>query len=67
MAFTRLSEDEIAEFLINTERKENKITQNIFLDGYYLLFEEYGQEKKMFLYLETVPKKRPNFRRKSTE
>ena len=47
MAFTQLSENEIAEFLINTERKESKITQNILLDGYYLLFEKYGQEKKI--------------------
>ena len=44
MAFTRLSEDEIADFLMNTERKESKITQNILLDGCYLLFEEYVQE-----------------------
>ena len=66
MAFTRLSEDEIAEFLINTERKESKITQNILLDGYYLLLKEYVQEKNLFLYLETVPTKRPKFRRKST-
>ena len=58
---------ELPEFLINTERKESKITQNILLDGYYLLFEEYGREKKLLLYLETVPKKRPKFRRKSTE
>ena len=35
MAFTWLSEDEIAEFLINTERKESKITQNLLLDGCY--------------------------------
>ena len=67
MAFTRLSEDEIAEFLINTERKESKITENILLDGYYLLFKEYVQEKTfLYIYLETVPTKRPKFRRKST-
>ena len=47
MAFTRLSEAEIAEFLINTERKESKITQNMLLDGYHLLFKEYVQEKKL--------------------
>ena len=47
MTFTRLPEDEIAEFLINTERKESKITENILLDGYYLLFKEYVQEKKL--------------------
>ena len=46
MAFTRLSEDEIAEFLINTERRESKIRQIILLDGCYLLFEEYVQEKQ---------------------
>ena len=51
MAFTRLSEDEIAEFLINTERKESKITENILLDGYYLLFKEYMQEKNNFIYI----------------
>ena len=47
----RLSEDEIAEFLINTERKESKITENILLDGYYLLFKEYVQEKNFFIYI----------------
>ena len=66
MAFRRLSEDKIAEFLINTERKESKNAQNILLDRYYLLFKEYVQEKNFFLYLETVPTKRPKFRSKST-
>ena len=30
--------------------------QNVFLDGCYLLFEEYLQEKNMCLYPETFPK-----------
>ena len=30
--YSRLSEDEIAEFLTETERKENKNTQNISLN-----------------------------------
>ena len=30
---SRLSEDEIAEFLTKTERKESKNTQNMLLDG----------------------------------
>ena len=38
---SRLSEDELAEFL-----KKCKNTQNILLDRSYLLFEEYLQEKK---------------------
>ena len=37
---SRLSADEIAEFLTKTERKESKNTQNILLDEFYLLFEE---------------------------
>ena len=32
MALTRLSENEIAEFLTKTERKESKNTQNMLLD-----------------------------------
>ena len=43
--YSRLSEDEIAEFLTETERKENKNTQNILLDICYLLFEEYPQKR----------------------
>ena len=43
--YSRLSEDEIAEFLTETERKENKNTQNILLDICYLLFEKYPQER----------------------
>ena len=44
MAFKQLCDDEIAEFLINNERKESKIAQNILLNRCYLLFEEYVQE-----------------------
>ena len=43
--YSRLSEDEVAEFLTETERKENKNTQNILRDICYLLFEEYPQER----------------------
>ena len=43
--YSRLSEHEIAEFLTETERKENKNTQNILLDICYLLFEEYPQKR----------------------
>ena len=45
MAFQQ-SENEIAEFLTKTERKESKNTQNILLDGWYRLFEEYLREKE---------------------
>ena len=38
---SRLSEDEKAEFFTKTERKKCKNTQNILLDGCYLLFEQY--------------------------
>ena len=40
-----LSEDKIAEFLTQTKLKRCKHAQNILLDGCYLLFEEYLQEK----------------------
>ena len=43
--YSRLSEDEIAEFLTETEWKENKNTQNILLNICYLLFEEYPQKR----------------------
>ena len=43
--YSRLSEGEITEFLTETERKENKNTQNILLDICYLLFEEYPQKR----------------------
>ena len=46
MAFTLLCENEVAEFLTKTERKESKNTQNILLDGCYPLFEGYLQEQK---------------------
>ena len=42
--------DEVAEFLTKTERSKSKNTQNILLDGYYLLFEEYLHGKKHVLY-----------------
>ena len=45
----RLSEDEIAEFLINTERKENKITQNIFLHGWIYFLRSMGKKKIDFI------------------
>ena len=41
----------IAEFLIKTERKIYKKTQNILLNGCYLLFEEYLQENTSFYIL----------------
>ena len=50
MAFTRLSEDELAEFLTKTKRKEiNTNTQNILLNGCYLFFGKYMQEKLVFI------------------
>ena len=50
MAFTRLSEDELAEFLTKTEQKEiNKNTHNILLDGCYLFFGKYMPEKFVFI------------------
>ena len=33
---SRLSDDEIAEYLTKTERKKCKYEQNILLDGFYL-------------------------------
>ena len=33
---SRLSDDEIAEYLTKTERKKCKYKQNILLDGFYL-------------------------------
>ena len=50
MAFTRLSEEELAEFLTKTKRKEiNTNTQNILLNGCYLFFGKYVQEKLVFI------------------
>ena len=43
---SRLLEDEIAEFLTKTERKETKNKQNILLDGCCLRFEGYLQDRK---------------------
>ena len=62
---SRLSKDEIPEFLSNTERKESKNTQNILLDRCYLLCEAYLQ-KHFCLYPKSVPKNRPKCRRKFT-
>ena len=45
MEFTAIN-DEVAEFLTTTERRKSKNTQNILLDGCYLLFEEYLHGKK---------------------
>ena len=41
----------IAEFLTKIERKKCNNTQNIVIDGCYLLFEEYLQEKKGSIYI----------------
>ena len=43
---SRLSEDEIAEFLTKTGGKKWKNKQNILLDGFYLLFLEISARKK---------------------
>ena len=45
MEFTAIK-DEVAEFLTKTERRKSKNTQNILLDGCYLLFEELSARKK---------------------
>ena len=45
MEFTAIK-DEVDEFLTKTERRKSKNTQNILLDGCYLLFEEYLHGKK---------------------
>ena len=46
-----------AEFLTKIERNKCNNTQNIVIDGCYLLFEEYLQEKKtIYLYPESVPR-----------
>ena len=42
---SQLSEDEVAEFLTTTEGKNQEYTQNILLDGCYLLFEENDKTK----------------------
>ena len=46
MEFTAIK-DEVAEFLTKTERRKSKNTQNILLDGCYLLFEEYLHGKNI--------------------
>ena len=50
MEFTAIK-DEVAEFLTKTERRKSKNTQNILLDGCYLLFEEYLHGKKHRFYI----------------
>ena len=60
--YSRLSEDEIAEFLTETERKENKNTQNILLNM-LSTFWGVSAKKTLCLYPETVPKNRPKFRK----
>ena len=55
--YSRLSEDEIAEFLTETERKENKNTQNILLNICYLLLEEYPQKRPCVYILKLCQKK----------
>ena len=50
MEFTAIN-DEVAEFLTTTERRKSKNTQDILLDGCYLLFEEYLHGKKHRFYI----------------
>ena len=50
MEFTAIK-DEVAEFLTKTERRKSKNTQNILLDGCYLLFEEYLHGQKHLFYI----------------
>ena len=50
MEFTAIK-DEVAEFLTKTERRKSKNTQNILLNGCYLLFEEYLHGKKHRFYI----------------
>ena len=53
-------------YWINQRSGGGKNTQNILLDGFYLLFEENLQEKNLFFNLaETVPISRPRLWRKS--
>ena len=46
MEFTAIK-DEVDEFLTKTERRKSKNTQNVLLDGCYLLFEEYLHGKNI--------------------
>ena len=48
------SKYEIAEFLTETERKKCKNTQKTLLDGCYVLFEEYLQEKHLARVVQTL-------------
>ena len=55
----------IAEFLIKTERKICKNTQNILFDGCYLLFEEYLYKKiHLFISWNRAARNRPKFLKK---
>ena len=56
----------IAEFLTKIEGKKCNNTQDIVIDRCYLPFEEYLQEKSIYLYPESVPRNRLKFRKKST-
>ena len=56
----------IAEFLIKTERKIRKNTQNILLDGCYLLFEAYLQENTSFYILKPGREIGQTFKKNST-
>ena len=57
----------IAEFLIKTERKIYKKTQNILLNGCYLLFEEYLQENTSFYILKPGREIGQSFKKKFYE
>ena len=50
MEFTAIK-DQVAEFFTKTERRQSKNTQDILLDGCYLLFEEYLHGKKHRFYI----------------
>ena len=66
---SQLFEDEIvSKFRTKTTPlpPERNMQFNILFDGCYLPFEEYLQEKNIFLYPETVPRNRPKFFRNST-
>ena len=54
----------IAEFLIKTERKICKNTQNILFDGVIYCLRSIYTRKYIFLYPETGPRNRPKFLKK---
>ena len=58
-------QDEEEGVLTKTERTESKNTQNILVDWFYLLFEEYPQERTC-AYTLKLPKNTQKIRRKST-